>query len=228
MTKTLTFLHTSPVHIATFDRLLAEMNPLIPVRHIVDETLLSEAREAGAIMPQLAQRVVATALDALEHAAVVVCTCSTIGGCAEAVRSRTSQPVMRIDRAMAEQAVTTGSWILVVAALASTLEPTRTLLLDAAQQAGKAIDVIEVLSPSAWSTFEAGDQAGYLRDIAATLQQAAPRGDVIVLAQASMAQAIEQCPALTIPILTSPRLGVAAAIKAHYETELSACHCYHL
>jgi Asp/Glu/hydantoin racemase len=217
MTKTLTFLHTSPVHVATFDRLLAELDPRIPVRHIVDETLLAEARAAGANTPQLARRIARTIGEAIERdAAVVVCTCSTIGGSVEQLREQTSAPVMRIDRAMAERAVALGVRTVVVAALASTLEPTSALLREAALRQGKTIAIVEAVSATAWSRFEAGDQAGYLADIAATLRRAAPAGDVIVLAQASMAQAAELCPELTIPILSSPRLGAEAAIAAYH------------
>src|SRR5215218_2786091 len=85
MGKTLAFLHTSPVHIATFDRLLAEIDPGVAARHIVDESLLDEARAAGAITPALEQRIAAALRDAsASDGAVVLCTCSTIGGSAEA------------------------------------------------------------------------------------------------------------------------------------------------
>jgi hypothetical protein len=119
---------------------------------------------------------------------------------------------------MAERAIGLGTRILVVAALASTLEPTRQLLLDVAQEAGKVIDVIEVVSPTAWRAFEAGNQTQYLHEIATTLRRAAPSGDVIVLAQASMARAAELCPDVVIPILASPRRGAEAAVQAYYNT----------
>ena len=35
MSKMLTFLHTAPVHIPTFDDLLAELAPNVPARHVV-------------------------------------------------------------------------------------------------------------------------------------------------------------------------------------------------
>lgn len=217
MAKTLTFLHTSPVHIATFDRLLAEADPTIPVRHIVDEQLLHDARHAGTITPELAQRVTDTVLAAVAHdAAVVVCTCSTIGGCAEQAKQYTSQPVVRVDRAMAEHAVAAGSRIIVVAALASTLAPTRQLLLAVAHDAGKTITITQVLCDDAWSKFEAGDQAGYIHEIANTIREVAHAGDVVVLAQASMADAATQCADVAIPVLSSPRLGVEAAVTAYY------------
>lgn len=34
------FLHTSPVHVATFGHLAAEVCPEIPLAHVVDEELL--------------------------------------------------------------------------------------------------------------------------------------------------------------------------------------------
>src|SRR5690348_2042108 len=114
MAPTLAFLHTSPVHIATFDHLLAEIDPGVAARHIVDESLLAEARAAGAITPALEQRI-AAALDAAggPEGAVVLCTCSTIGGSAEAAGPRAGRVVLRVDRPMAERAVALGERILV-------------------------------------------------------------------------------------------------------------------
>jgi hypothetical protein len=221
VTKTLTFLHTLPIHIATFDRLVAEIDPAIPVRHVVDESLLQEARAAGAITPELERRIGARVRQAAEaeDAAVVLCTCSTIGGSAEQSGGQLDQPVLRVDRPMAERAVATGSRIVVAAALASTLEPTSELIRDAAHQIGKAVQISEVLCDSAWPKFEQGDQAGYAREIAACLHESPLEGDVIVLAQASMAPAAELCADLGVPILSSPRIGVEAAVAAYRAAE---------
>jgi hypothetical protein len=213
MRKTLAFLHTSPVHIATFDRLLAEIEPGATARHIVDESLLDEARAAGEITPALEQRIAAALRDAsAPDGAVVLCTCSTIGGSAEAAGSRGGQVVLRVDRPMADRAVALGERILVAAALASTLAPTRALILDAAIAAGKQIELVELLCESAWAFFERGDLAGYAQSIATQLRAAAGSADVIVLAQASMAGAAPLCADLGIPILSSPRLGLEAAL----------------
>jgi len=116
---------------------------------------------------------------------------------------------------MAEQAVAIGSRIIIAAALRSTLTPTRELILDAANRLGKAVTITEVVSEEAWAHFERGDHGAYLAMIAACLRQAAPAGDVIVLAQASMAGAAACCPDIHVPILSSPRLGLEAAIQAY-------------
>ena len=213
--KTLTFLHTAPIHIATFDRLVAEIDPAIPVRHVVDESLLSDARAAGAITPDLERRIGARVQDAAVDTAVVLCTCSTIGGSAERAGLPLPQPVLRVDRPMAERAVAIGARVVVAAALASTLAPTIELICDAARRAGKVVQISQVLCESAWQLFEQGDQAGYARALAACLRASALAGDVIVLAQASMAPAAELCADLDIPILSSPRIGVEAAVAAY-------------
>lgn len=215
MLKTLTFLHTSPAHIATFTNLLAEIDPTVPVKHLVDESLLSDARAFG-MTADLTQRINQTVLEAIaDNAAVVVCTCSTIGGTAEKASHGANQAVVRVDRAMAEQAVTMGKHIIVAAALASTLAPTRQLILEVAEQLGEAVTISEILCADAWAYFERNDHTGYLTAIATSLQQAAPAGDVIVLAQASMAGAAPLCADLSIPILSSPRLGLEAALRTY-------------
>ncbi len=221
MNKTLTFLHTSPAHIDTFTKLLAEIDPTIPVKHLVDESLLNDARAYG-MTPELTQRITHTVQSAIaDNAAVVVCTCSTIGGAAEkanaspAVDRTTGRTVMRVDRAMAEHAVTMGKHIIIAAALESTLAPTRQLILEAAEQLGEAVTISEILCADAWAYFERNDHTGYLAAIATSLQEAAPAGDVIVLAQASMAGAASLCTDLSIPILSSPRLGLEAALRTY-------------
>jgi hypothetical protein len=216
MSRSLTFLHTSPVHVQTFDELVAELAPDIPVRHIVDASLLQEACAAGVVTPELARRIQAIILDAVAAgAAVVLCTCSTIGGRAERVGAESGETVLRIDRPMADRAVALGDRIVVLAALPSTIGPTSELLQDAAWQAGKEIEILEILCESAWARFEQGDGTGYLQEIAARIQEGCLMGDVIVLAQASMAGAITLVPDLPIPVLSSPRLGLDAAISAY-------------
>ena len=79
---------------------------------------------AGEVTQALRQRVEETLLAASEQAAVVVCTCSSIGSVAETLDGRTDARMMRIDRPMAEEAVERGPRIIVAATLSSTLIPT--------------------------------------------------------------------------------------------------------
>ncbi|HEU4328459.1 MAG TPA: aspartate/glutamate racemase family protein [Roseiflexaceae bacterium] len=213
----LTFLHTSAAHIATFERLLAEQGPGIPARHLVDATLLDEARTTG-ITAELERRVADLIGGALaEGATVVLCTCSTVGGCAEALGERDGLPVLRVDRAMAEAAVARGQRILIAATVASTLAPTGDLLRDAAERAGAQPQIDTLLCEAAWPLFERGELDAYHRTIAESIRAVADRYDVVVLAQASMTGAAALCADLPTPILSSPRLGLAAAIHRYQQ-----------
>lgn len=210
--KVITFLHTSPLHVATFEELVTELAPGTLTVHIVKEALLAEARVQG-ITAAVAAQVVAAIEAGARQDTVILCTCSTIGACAESVILPTGQPVLRVDRAMAERAVAVGGRITVAAALESTLRPTRQLLEEVAAAAGKAVVITDCFCVGAWEKFEAGDLPGYHHAIAAALQAIEDAGDVIVLAQASMAPAALLCPDIKVPILSSPRLGVEKALK---------------
>lgn len=218
MNTTLTFLHTSSAHIPTFEALLAELDPRLPAQHIVDESLLEDARAAGGVGPELAARVAAHVQAALEGGArAVLCTCSSIGACAEAV----SPAVLRVDRPMAARAVALGPRITVAATVGSTLAPTVALIREEAARAGAQVQIETLLCADAWPAFEGGDLAAYHRAIAERLR-AAPPADVVVLAQASMAGAAGLCADLPAPILSSPRLGLVSAIELYHQRGAAA------
>ena len=212
----LALLHTGRVHVDTFERLARELGNTIPLRHQVHESLLADTLAAGKITPAVRSAVIEV-VQGLAHAGakVIVCTCSTIGGIAEATPLADGVRVMRIDRPMAERAVASERRILVCAALRSTLGPTVALLRQVAADAKRSPKLVELLCSSAWSFFEQGDDAGYAREIAAAVEAAALPTDVILLAQASMAPAAERLAHLGVPVLSSPKLGLEAAMSLY-------------
>jgi hypothetical protein len=201
--------------VASFDTLLREMAPDLVARHSVREDLLAEARRTG-ITDALARRVEQCVRSlASEPDALVVCTCSTIGGCAERANQDRPGVAMRIDRPMAERAVLLGPRIGIAATLESTLEPTRALVEDAARAASREVRTRPLLCEGAWAHFERGDSEGYVRAIAHSLCRDARDTDVVILAQASMAPAASLCAELHVPVLSSPRLGLASALARY-------------
>jgi len=213
MRQHVAFLHTSPVHVETFERLVKAADPAIEVEHIVAEDLLADAQKVGADDPALVERVrKAMAGAASNGAAIVVCTCSTIGGAAERSPSGTDAAVARIDRAMADRAVALGPRILIVAALESTLQPTAQLIQESAAALGRKVQLEHLLVGGAWAHFLRGDRAAYVSAVVAAIR-AVPRGaNVIVLAQASMAPASDALKHLGVEVLASPALGVQSLI----------------
>ena len=213
--RMLGFLHTAGTHVATFDALALALDPLLPTRHAVREDLLAAARLHGPDDSNVRAGVEEAVRALLAGGAVVVlCTCSTIGATAEQVGAATGATILRVDRPMAERAVQLGRRIGVVAAVAATLAPTRALLHAAAVRAGRSVEVVEAFCTDAWDRFERGDVPGYLDAIATAALQAAEAADVVVLAQASMAPATARLEACPVPVLSSPQLGVEAAVRA--------------
>ena len=181
------------------------------VQHVVEETLLTDARRLGVDDARVQGRLEQVLASLGETAAVVLCTCSTLGAAAEAFDKTFGARILRVDRPLAEAAVAQGSTIVVVAALASTLEPTRALLEDEAARVGKPITVTASVVEGAWDHFEGGDEDAYLRAVAAHVDEVQAYGEVVVLAQASMVGA-ERLVRTTKPVLSSPRLGLLAAL----------------
>ncbi|MFG3248796.1 aspartate/glutamate racemase family protein [Streptomyces sp. NPDC048187] len=209
----LALLHTSAVHVPVFDALRDAAHPGLELRHHVDAGLLERARREG---PDAVAGAVASLLRraVADGARAVLCTCSTVGGVAEAAGAAVGVgvPVLRVDRPMAAAAVAVGPRVLVLAALKSTLAPTAALVEEEARYAGRPVQVRTLLVDGAWPRFEAGDTEGYLRRVTEAADSVTG-ADVIVLAQASMAPARDTTRA-RVPVLASPEPGLAAAALA--------------
>lgn len=209
--RVLVLLHTAPVHVPVFDALRDEAHPGLELRHVIDEELLRRARLDGP--DSVAVDVRARVRDAVDSGArAVLCTCSTIGGVAEATGAGMGVAVLRVDRPMAAAAVVTGRRVVVLAALESTLGPTAELIEEEARRARRPVSVRTLLVDGAWDHFAAGDDARYVRRIA-DAADAVTEADVIVLAQASMAPA-EHLTTTGTRVLSSPRPGFAAGASA--------------
>jgi hypothetical protein len=213
MQKHVAFLHTAPIHVATFGRLMSECDPTVRVDHFVQEALLVQAQCKDA-NPELLQERVQDAMReaASQGASVVVCTCSSIGAMAEKTATMGQFSAVRIDRALADQAVQSATQIWVVAALESTLGPTTTLLQESAAAFGVRVE-IKHLWVKAWPLFEKGETSAFIHAVVSAIQAVEPAGNaVFVLAQASMAPAEPILKGLGIAALSSPRLGVQSVL----------------
>lgn len=205
----LAFFHTAAANAVSFEAIAQELSPGIATRHVVREDLLDRAREAGGVGPEMMQEI-AVAIEASIQPgdAVMLCTCSTIGGGADLVR-HVSVPVLRVDRPMARAAVAAGPRVLVAACLRSTIEPT----VDLVRTEGPQAEIATLLIDGAWASWVEGRKEEYWEKIAAEIRGRIAGFDAVVLAQASMAGAAELLTGLGVPVLSSPRLGIAAAIR---------------
>ena len=207
------FLHTAPEHTATFDRLVVEHGGLGAERaHQVVPDLLRDAMDRGLDDEDLRGALVEALRGFPEGVDRILVTCSTLGGVAEELAPADGPSVTRVDRPMAEAAVSLGSRIGLAYTISSTVVPTSTLLWEAAHSADRNIDLDLIDCPSAWKRHEAGDHVGYLEVVAEAVRRRSHDIDVVVLAQASMAGAADLLADLDIPVLSSPALAVKLAL----------------
>lgn len=211
---TLGLIHNSPMLAAVFNEIAARVIPDVRVLHFVDESTIKNTIAAGrlekATMRQVI-RLVGSTFDAGCDAALV--TCSSIGAAVDMAAQLYDQPVLRVDRPMAEKAVATGRRIGVVATLTTTLQPTADLVRAVAAEQGKQVEIVEHLCEGAFGAVMAGDGATHDRIVGDGLTQGLAGVEVIVLAQASMARVVAGLPAgaVSAPVLSSPELGMKRA-----------------
>jgi hypothetical protein len=203
----LAFIHTAPWHAERFRDLARRKLRGWSSYAVVDESLLLDTIERGELAPQTVQRLATYVLVAAEAgASAVVVTCSTLGSAVDAMLPNAPVPLFRIDRGMAAAAVRRARRIGVLATLPTTLMPTTALLADEAAAAGATCEISQFLCEGAFAMLTSGDKPGHdvsVRNGFATLAAAV---DLVVLAQASMADAISGD--AQRPYLTSPEIGM--------------------
>ncbi|MDQ0643108.1 aspartate/glutamate racemase family protein [Microbacterium murale] len=205
-------LHTVPALVPVFNDLLLARRHDLDIVHVADASLLSRAVAHG-----VTEDVHATLRDHLTSlrsagAAAVLVTCSSIGEAAVHAAQAVDVPLVRVDAAMAaeavDRAVAGGSRVLVLATLAATLGPT-TRLVEAAARTVGAVSVESRVVEGAAAARSAGDLETHDALIAAAVTEAGD-ADAIVLAQASMASGAGD----DHRALTSPESGAAAFVSA--------------
>ena len=203
------FLHTSPVHISTFDERLADVAGVEAV-HVVKEVWLREAATSG-LTPELCSAVAGRLQELARVTHAVICTCSTLGPIAEQLGD---PRVFRVDEPMMAAAAKHDDVLLVVC-LRSTLEPSSMLLERAFAARGREPSYRTLFCADAWKLFEGGDVDAFGREIAANVRSdlaSHAHTGCIVLAQASMRVAAERLADVAVPVLRSPKAAVAKAL----------------
>lgn len=214
--KTLGLIHTTLVFVTveTMMRdLFAEIMPDVRLINIIDDSLLPDVMASGAITPAVTQRMCAY-VQAAEQAGcdAVLSLCSSLGPAVDQARPLVRIPVIKIDEAMAEQAVTTARRVGVMATVGTTLGPTVALVEEKARQVGRAVEVVPCLVPGAFEALMTGEKVRHDGMVLEAAEGLAPRVDLIVFAQASMTRLAPLAQSKAgRPVLTSPRRGIEHA-----------------
>jgi Asp/Glu/hydantoin racemase len=211
---TLALIHTSPTLAPLFNALCHQHLPEAKLFHMVDESLIQETIRVGSLRKPTVLRLVQLIASAEEAGAdAVLVTCSSIGPGVTLAQQLFDIPVLRIDEAMAEEAVQKARTIGVLATLRTTLDPTSALLREKAAAAGRTVELVECLCEGAFPAVLAGDTETHDRLLRKALLEDLQEVDAIVLAQASMARVVATLApgALRAPVFSSPELAILRA-----------------
>ena len=183
--------------------------PDVHIFHMVDESLIKNTVAAGALEKLTTRRLIGMVESAgLAGADAVLVTCSSIGEAVTTAAQLFDFPVLRVDEAMAEEAIERGHRIGVLATLKTTLEPTANLVRCKGN--GKGVEIVDHLCEGAFAALMSGDAKAHDEIVRSALLNEMRGTDVVVLAQASMARVLStmEPDTLKMPVLSSPELGV--------------------
>jgi Asp/Glu/hydantoin racemase len=201
--------HTGVSTVAPLQSLAAELMPGVEFMHIVEDALIKDVMKSGGPDADINARIALYVMCADRAKCDIFMTaCSSVGEVVEDCRRITNMTVTRIDEAMAEAAIDQGTTIAVLATVETTLRPTLNLIHRKAIEKSKRVDIRHFLMADAFRALLSGDTATHNRIVQNAVVEAAKGSDVIVLAQASMARALEGLGKMPVPILTSPELSM--------------------
>lgn len=212
--KKVVIIHTSNVSVKDLNNLFAELAPGVCVRNIIDDSLLAEVLDNGGVTTAVKKRICAYALQAeVAGADLIFSQCSSVGEAADIAAQLVDVPLVKIDEKMAEVACKIGKRIGIVATLQTTLGPTVRLVKKTAEKLKKEIQVTEKLCEGAFDLLRSGDIKTHNKMVVEAIRKLTEEVDVIVCAQGSMVTLINDLGETSVPVLTSPRLGVERAVE---------------
>ncbi len=199
--KKIGVIHTTPATLQSTEELIKKIIEDAEVMNILDDTILKDmAAEHRVDLVKDRWITYATILEKM-GANAVLSACSTVGPFAEEADKILKIPVVRIDAAMAEKAAEIGGNITVLATFKPTLKPTTDLI----KRKNPNADIKTVLIDEAYNELALGNREKHNKLIADKVKEESNTADVIVLAQASMASALDE---KSEKILTSPEMGI--------------------
>lgn len=208
--KTVVAIHTAMPMVEPTKELFAKHMPEVRLINIVDDSLIQDVISANELTSAVKKRLLSYYDSAIDAGAdIIFNTCSSVGDVALKAQKELKIPLVKIDDAMAQEAVSNYKRIGVLATLPTTLGPTVSLLRYFASQSNKSIEVFEGLAQGAFQAVIGGDKETHDKLIVDAAVAISEEVDAFVLAQGSMARMEKQLQEITgKPVLSSPERGV--------------------
>jgi aspartate/glutamate racemase len=216
MSRTIGLIHATVAAVEPMRTLFASRLPQVTALNFLDEGLLKQLNEVGSITPKITYRMANLVLMAQTAGAeLALLTCSAFASTVDTVQNLVEIPVYKIDEMLIDAAVERGSRIGMIATVSGTYRFTQERIYQRAHKVGKTVSVQAVLLEPAFEALLSGRPQLHDQLIAASAHDLSQTCDVIVLAQVSMARALDLIePEAKIPVLTSPLLAIECVKQA--------------
>ncbi|MCR5795687.1 MAG: aspartate/glutamate racemase family protein [Solobacterium sp.] len=202
-------IHTSPVSLDELKSLFHEMLPDVEMVNIIDDSLLEEVKRNGSITPQIISRMCSyVQIAKTMKPDIIFNQCSSVGEAFDIARTQAECLTLKIDEPMAENAVSLGTRIGLVATVASTVKSSSNLIRNTAEKLGRDVTVTEYLVAGALDMLMKGEKDRHNELVIEEIRKAEKENDVVVLAQGSMTAILPLLKETEKPVLTSPRFAV--------------------
>lgn len=189
-------------------------HPSVDLINVMDEGLIWELNETNEITQDMTRRLIDIASKAETAGAdAILLTCSSFSPNVEGFKHLFSVPIISSDESMLNEAVKIGGKIGVIATVAKAGPTTTNLLYETAEKQGKEIEVETVVITEAFQALQKGDQAKHDEMIHAEIDKLSSHCDVVLLAQYSMARAMDSYERGETPILTGPEVSANAVVE---------------
>lgn len=219
MSKKIAVIHTSLAIRESVNQQILKVMPDADIHNIIDERILQDVMDNQGINTSIIKRMClyTQAAEAL-GADAILNACSSVGEAFDIARRLVSVPTVKIDEAMAEIAVESGTRIAVYGTVATTLAPSQRLIANTAGKKNKGVEVVPFLIDGAFQVLaEEKNTAKHNEMVLKRIHETQKDYDVIVLAQASMAILLPYLKELGKPVLISLESGIERLKQVLYD-----------
>lgn len=212
--KTLGIIHAAVFTANTAEPYAREFLPGVEILHAGDDSVQRDNLLAPVgTIPKHNFYKFATFARFLEEAGchLIMLACSTFNQAVEFARPMIKTPLLNIDRPMMDLAIQQGKRVGLIGTLPSTMPASERLLRQAAQEAGKPVEVFPVLCAPAFQALRSGDKALHNQMLLEEVDKLSREVDAIVLAQLSMSALEPELTNTRVPVYNSGRTGFERA-----------------
>ncbi|PFB04605.1 Asp/Glu/hydantoin racemase [Priestia megaterium] len=196
--------------------------PHITLKNFMDESLIFELNETGIVTKDMKRRLLNLVEKAVKSEVDgVLLTCSSFTPVVAEISHLFDVPILSADLSMLEKAVDMGSQIGVIATVEAAGPTTTRLLEGVAKERGKNVKINTKVIMEAFQALQNGDRHKHDELIQKEILMLSEDCDVIILAQFSMARALETLGTASKPVLTSPEISVKAIVDRVSKIELA-------